>query len=89
MTDIFDELRIIARDGGPLTAADRALIARAADEIEGLGRALVLTQVRLIESQQHRIALNDALLEARRPRPVPVWPEPLTARITGSFMRTL
>lgn len=34
MTDLTEELRIIAQDGGKLSKADCGLIVRAADEIE-------------------------------------------------------
>ena len=58
--DLLDELRVLAKDGGRLTAADCALIERAADELENLGRQLAFSQVALTESQQHRVALHEA-----------------------------
>lgn len=66
MTDTFDELRIIAKDCTGLKGNDRAVIARAADEMEQTLRVLIATNAALIESQQRRIALNDQLLDMKR-----------------------
>lgn len=66
MTDVFDELRIIATERGPLAPTDRALIKQAADDFELLAKQLIRTQAELIESQAQRIALNERLIEARR-----------------------
>lgn len=66
MSDVFDELRIIATERGPLSGADRATIKQAADDFELLANQLVRTQAELIESQAQHIALNERLSEARR-----------------------
>lgn len=58
MTDIVEELRVMAKDGGHLTLQDRQVIARAAEIVEEMTK----TQAALIESQAMRIALNDRLL---------------------------
>lgn len=68
MTDLPDELRIIARDGGRLDMADRARISEAADEVEATQRELVRTNLAPIESNAQRIALNEKLLETLRRR---------------------
>src|SRR5262249_42941903 len=64
MTDTFDELRIIAKDGGRLSTTDRDVIRRAADELQQVSRLLVSTQAALIEAQQRQIATNERLLQA-------------------------
>lgn len=64
-TDTFDHLRIIAKDARGLDAFDRDAIKGAADEMEYLYRLLSETQAQLIESQAHRIALNEQLLATR------------------------
>lgn len=66
MIDTFDELRIIAQDGSWLDAADRATIARGADELETAYRMLISTQAILIETQQRQIATNERLIEVTR-----------------------
>lgn len=66
MSDAFEQLRIIAADGGRLSDADRKLIGHAADAIEHMARDLVSTQAKLIEEQAKRIALNDRLLDMKR-----------------------
>jgi hypothetical protein len=66
MSDIFDELRIIAKDARGLPTTDREVLVRAADELENAYRMLVSTQACLIESQARQIALNDALLGIKR-----------------------
>lgn len=58
MTDLAEELRIIARDRVRLDLRDRTVITRAA-EIVG---QLTATQEALIESQARQIATNDRLL---------------------------
>ena len=58
MTDIAEELRIIARDRGRHDLHDLTVITRAA-EIVG---QLTATQEALIESQARQIATNDRLL---------------------------
>lgn len=67
--DTTDELRILAKDGGRLSAEDCRMLARAADEYEVLVKTLVQTQAQLIEAQQRQIAANEQLLELRRPKP--------------------
>lgn len=77
MIDTHEELRIIAQDADArLSAIDRQIIARAADEMEHYLRLLIVTQAELIESQQRRIATNDQLMAARKlmPKPIePIW----------------
>lgn len=63
-----EELRILARDGGRLDSDDRRLLALAAEQHESLARQLIAVQAALIESQQQRIALNEQLLELRKPK---------------------
>jgi hypothetical protein len=78
MNDTFDELRIIAKDGGRLDPTDRAVIARGADELETVYRLLISTQAALIEAQQRQIATNERLIElTRRGMPVVTAPVPL------------
>lgn len=75
MSDTQEELRIIAKDA-PLAANDRAVLTRAAEELELLQRHLILTNAALIESQQRQIATNEQLLAARKlmPKPIePIW----------------
>lgn len=86
MTDTQDELRIIAKDA-PLASTDRAVLARAAEELDLLQRQLILTNAALIESQQRQIATNEQLIAARKlaPKPNdPIWIKlysgPLTMR---------
>lgn len=69
MSDTFEQLRIIASDGGRLDTADRVLIAHAADELENVCRLLLVMQAELIESQQRRLALNERLIELQRLAP--------------------
>lgn len=69
MTDTFDELRIIASDSRGLNAADRERLKCAAEEMEWLHQMLVDTQQALIVSQQHRIALNERLLDYAKREP--------------------
>lgn len=73
MTDIFDELRIIANDARGLPSADRETIKRAAEELEQVSAALVLTQAHLIKEQRRRIAVNEALLDLRQKIAKPVY----------------
>jgi hypothetical protein len=56
-TDVAEELRVLARDGGRLTLHDRGVIARAAEIVD----MLISTQAQLIESQAARIALHERL----------------------------
>lgn len=86
MSDTQDELRIIAKDAH-LDTTDRAVLDRAAAELEWFQRALIQTQAALIEAQQRQIATNEQLLAARRlaPKPNdPIWVKfysgPLTMR---------
>lgn len=65
-SDTFDELRIIAKDARGLASDDRAVIVRAADELEHAWRTLVATQAQLIEQQHRRIAVNEQLITARQ-----------------------
>lgn len=66
MIDVADELRIIATEIGRLSAADRATIARGANDLEAaLNRAIVL-DTQLLEANAHRVALTDQLNAERR-----------------------
>ncbi len=60
------ELRIIARDGASLSSADKIVLERAATELDNLLRLCVLLSSELAESQQHRLALQEAVAEYRR-----------------------
>ena len=66
MTEALDDLRIIAKDARGLPSEDRAALVRAADELEAAQRALIATNLALIESQARRIALNDVLIDIKR-----------------------
>lgn len=66
MTDLADELRVIAKDGGRLSPMDCQLIARAADELEQASAQVIRTQAQLIEAQQRRLAIAELLLEEKR-----------------------
>lgn len=66
MTDLVDELRIIARDGGRLSTDDRAKIAEAAEEFERTQRDLFSARAQLIEANARRIALTEQIIEDRR-----------------------
>jgi hypothetical protein len=66
VTDLFDELRIIAQDSSGLAKMDRDTIRRAADEMESLCKMVIQTNEALIRSQWHHIAVNDQLIKARR-----------------------
>lgn len=75
MSETQEVLRIIAKDAR-LESADRVVIQCAADELDQLQRALIVTNTALIESQQRQIATNEQLIEARRaaPKPnTPIW----------------
>lgn len=74
MSDIYDELRIIARDGGRLDLSDRAKIARAADELEMALRANVELYHAMLEANAHKVALYEQLTETRRKLPPPAEP---------------
>ena len=66
MTDLADELRIIATETGRLSVSDRATIARAADDLEAaINRAIMLDR-ELLEANAHRVALQDQLTAERR-----------------------
>ncbi|HLH92079.1 MAG TPA: hypothetical protein VKX28_26905 [Xanthobacteraceae bacterium] len=67
MTDIVDELAIIAKDGGRLSPRDCALIARAAAELEHTSALLIKTQAAMLEAQAKQLATAERLLEQRRP----------------------
>lgn len=69
MTDTLDGLRIIASDTRGLSAVDRECLRCAAEEMEWLHKHLVATQEALIISQQHRIALNERLLDFTKREP--------------------
>ena len=62
----FDDLRIIAKDGGRLDAPKRELIASAADELETAYKALIQLHAQLNETQRSLIAVNEQLIEARK-----------------------
>lgn len=66
MTDLSDELRIIATETR-LTGADRAKIIEAAEYFEETQRALVLAHRELIEANAKRVAATERLLELRPP----------------------
>lgn len=66
-----DELRIIAKDGGRLTIADRQIIAAAADSLETLSTALIKMQADLIEAQAKQIAAHERIAELSKPPPRP------------------
>lgn len=57
-TDIPSELRIIARDAKGMDTPDRLVLFEAANLVD----ELYAVQSKLIESQAHRIALNERLL---------------------------
>lgn len=82
MTDTFEELRILAKDGGRLTALDRELLARAADELEYACRELIASQQAVIESQQQRIATTERLIELQKPK-APSYDHTFWAGIKG------
>lgn len=66
MSEIFDELRIIAKDGKGLDTADRVVLFRAADELEQAWQQLLSTQSQLIEANAMRIALTERVIELNR-----------------------
>jgi hypothetical protein len=66
MTDTADNLRIIATETGRLSASDRAAIASAAEELEMAILARLQSDVKVLELNAQRIALNDRLKETRR-----------------------
>jgi hypothetical protein len=66
-TDMFEELRIIAKDAHGLSSADREVIRHGADELEYCLKLLIATMAELDESNARRIAINEQLIEARRP----------------------
>lgn len=66
MSDVFDELRIMAQDGGRLSTDDRAKLVQAADQYESMARDLIASNLKLIEANNHRIAQNEAILTLRR-----------------------
>lgn len=78
----FDELRIIAGENNKLPPADRATIRRAADDLESSYRALGLTHLQLIETQQRLIAVNDQLIQARKAT-LPAQPRSRWSMSTG------
>jgi hypothetical protein len=61
-SDTFDELRILA---GELrcSGADRALINRAADELEAALKMIIVSNNELIAAQHQLIAKNERILE--------------------------
>lgn len=81
-SNAFDELRIIAGENNKLPPADRAIIRRAADDLESSYRALGLTHLQLIETQQRLIAVNDQLIQARKAA-LPAQPHPKWSMSTG------
>jgi hypothetical protein len=66
MTDLTDDLRIIATETGRLSIADRAMIARAANDLEMAIHHAISLNAQLIEANGHRIALSDQLIAERR-----------------------
>jgi hypothetical protein len=66
MTDLSDELRIIATETR-LSAADRARIVEAADSIEQSQRALTNLYQEFLEANARRVAATERLLELRPP----------------------
>lgn len=86
MIDTSEELRIIAKDGGKLSASDCALIALAADELEHTQLLLIHTQAAMIEALARQIAVNEQLIEARR-RPSITFSCPPLWRLSLGFPR--
>ena len=66
MTDLPDELRIIATESGRLSTADRAAIARAANDLEAAVNRAIMLNRELLEANAHRVALQDQLTGERR-----------------------
>lgn len=85
MSDASDELRIIARDGGSLTLADRAAIANAASEMEQMLHAVGQAYRELIEVNAHRLALSEQLRDVRRKLP-PVPAEELPWKMESGWL---
>lgn len=67
--DIFNDLRIIARDGGRLDMADRAKIAEAADQLETALDANVRLYQAMLEANAQKVAIAEQLTEVRRKLP--------------------
>ena len=67
MSDLSDELRIIATESGRLSGADRAVIIQAAEYLEETQRVLVQAQRELIEANARRMAATERLLELNPP----------------------
>lgn len=61
-----DELCIIAKDAAHLSSSDREILRRAANELEILHHALIMSTTELIEARQKHIATNDQLIAERR-----------------------
>lgn len=74
MSDIFDELRIIARDGGRLDIADRAKIAEAADQLEQALFANVQLYQAMLDANAQKAAVAERLVEVSRKLPQPQEP---------------
>lgn len=71
MTDLPTELRIIARDGGRLSQADRAAIAQAAEEFETTMHRAMACEAALIEANAHRLALTEQIAHLRKAQALP------------------
>ena len=66
MTDLSDDLRIIATETGRLSVSDRATIAQAANDLEFMIHHANLLNAQLLEANAHRVALQDQLTAERR-----------------------
>lgn len=66
VSNAFDDVRIIARDRKSLSAADKAHLETAADELETSQKTCVALYMQLLEANQKLIAVNDQLIAARR-----------------------
>jgi hypothetical protein len=77
MTELSEELRIIATETGRLSAVDRATIARAANDLEAAINRSISLDRQLLEANAHKVALTDQLADERRkaagavPAPLP------------------
>jgi hypothetical protein len=71
MTDLADELRIIATETGRLSVSDRATIAQAANDLEYMIRHSNMLNSQLLEANAHRVALTDQLAAERRKAAAP------------------
>lgn len=68
-----DELRVLATEPNRLPLADRALIKRAAEELETTNRALVAARTELALSLSRRAALTERVVESERRYPLQAY----------------